>query len=87
MPIKKKKPMKRRRPRMVFRKKRCEFCLNKTVSIDYKDIVKLQKYTTERGKILPSRISGNCPRHQRQLAGAIKRARFIALMPYIAGYK
>jgi len=71
----------------MFRKKTCDFCRNKSLVIDYKDIARLQKFTTERGKILPNRISGNCPKHQRQVAAAIKQARFITLMPYIAGYR
>lgn len=72
---------------MAFsRRKRCKFCLDKVEDIDYKDINRLERFTTERGKILPSRISGACARHQRVLARAIKRARIIALMPYIAGY-
>ena len=70
-----------------MRKKVCEFCRNKSISVDYKDLARLQKFTTERGKILPNRISGNCPRHQREVSRAIKRARTIALLPYIAGYK
>jgi len=52
--------------------------------IDYKDVAKLKKYISERGKILPRRISGNCAKHQRQLTVAIKRARHIALLPYTA---
>jgi len=90
MPIKKKfKGKGKRRPskKWPFRKKVCEFCRAKTKTIDYKDVAKLQKYTTERGKILPNRVSGNCPKHQREVARAIKRARAIALMPYIAGYR
>lgn len=75
-----------RRPMLYGRKKRCKFCLDKVEDIDYKDISRLERFTTERGKILPSRISGNCARHQRVLTRAIKRARVIALMPYIAGY-
>jgi small subunit ribosomal protein S18 len=66
------------------RKKRrqCNFCADKIESIDYKDLVKLRRYVTERGKILPRRITGNCAVHQRQLTVAIKRARIMALMPY-----
>ncbi len=69
-----------------FRKRRkvCNFCVNKVEAIDYKDVNKLKKYITERGKILPRRISGNCARHQRQLTTAIKRARNVALLPYTA---
>ena len=58
--------------------------MDKVTSIDYKDIVKLRRYTTERGKILPRRISGNCAKHQRQLTLAIKRARNIVLLPFTA---
>lgn len=64
------------------KKKICSFCMDKAVSIDYKDINKLRKYVTERGKILPRRISGNCAKHQRQLTEAVKRARNIALLPF-----
>lgn len=66
------------------RKRVCTFCADKTEDIDYKDINKLKKYITERGKILPRRITGNCARHQRQLTRAIKRARQVALLPYSA---
>lgn len=64
------------------KKKVCNFCVDKVESIDYKDVNKLRKYVTERGKILPRRITGNCARHQRQLTRAIKRARNVALLPY-----
>ncbi|AKA71270.1 30S ribosomal protein S18 [Clostridium carboxidivorans P7] len=64
------------------KRKICSFCMDKAESIDYKDINKLRKYVTERGKILPRRISGNCAKHQRQLTDAIKRARNIALLPF-----
>lgn len=64
------------------RKKICTFCANKSAVIDYKETDKLKKYITERGKILPRRISGNCAKHQRDLTSAIKRARNIALLPY-----
>ncbi|HEX3011879.1 MAG TPA: 30S ribosomal protein S18 [Syntrophomonadaceae bacterium] len=66
------------------RKKRrqCNFCADKVENIDYKDLFKLRRYITERGKILPRRITGNCANHQRQLTVAIKRARFMALLPY-----
>jgi small subunit ribosomal protein S18 len=66
------------------RKRVCAFCADKSKSIDYKDINKLKKYVTERGKILPRRISGNCSKHQRELTTAIKRARQVALLPYSA---
>jgi small subunit ribosomal protein S18 len=65
-----------------MKKKICSFCMEKAVHIDYKDINKLRKYITERGKILPRRISGNCAKHQRMLTESIKRARNIALLPF-----
>ncbi len=65
------------------RKKVCAFCADKIDYIDYKDVNRLRKYTSERAKILPRRISGTCAKHQRQLQLAIKRARHIALLPYI----
>ncbi len=68
----------RRKPK----KKVCAFCVDKVAEIDYKDIAKLRRYVSERAKILPRRISGNCAKHQRQLTVAIKRARHIALLPY-----
>lgn len=64
------------------KKKICSFCADKSSTLDYKDIHKLKKYITERGKILPRRISGNCAIHQRDLTQAIKRARHVALLPY-----
>ena len=64
------------------RKKVCVFC-GKDSAIDYKDVNKLKRYISERGKILPRRITGNCAKHQRALTIAIKRARHIAIMPYV----
>lgn len=64
------------------KRKVCAFCVDKADSIDYKDVAKLRKYVTERGKILPRRISGTCAKHQRQLTDAIKRSRNIALLPF-----
>ena len=66
------------------RKKVCQFCADKTETIDYKDVEKLKKYVTERGKILPKRITGTCAVHQREVTRAIKRARIVALLPYTA---
>ena len=66
------------------RKKVCIFCADKIAHIDYKDTMKLRKLTSERGKILPRRITGTCAMHQRQLTQAIKRARQVALLPYIS---
>lgn len=66
------------------RKKRrqCNFCADKIEHIEYKEVPRLRRYITERGKILPRRITGNCAHHQRQLTVAIKRARTMALLPY-----
>ena len=66
------------------RKKVCQFCADKTEAIDYKDVEKLRKYVTERGKILPKRITGTCSIHQRAVTTAVKRARIVALLPYVA---
>lgn len=65
-----------------FRRKPCRFCIEKAASIDYKDINLLRNFITERGKILPTRITGNCALHQRRLTTAVKRARAIGLLPY-----
>ena len=69
--------------RVVHRRKKvCAFCAENVNEIDYKDIKKLSRYVSERGKILPRRITGTCAKHQRALTTAIKRARHVALMPY-----
>ena len=78
-----KERMDRNRSRRPKRKV-CAFCVDKVEHIDYKDVAKLRRYVTERAKILPRRISGCCAKHQRQLTVAIKRARYIALLPYTA---
>ena len=65
------------------RKKVCSFCVDKVEHIDYKDVAKLRRYLSERSKILPRRMTGVCAAHQRQLTEAIKRARHIALLPYV----
>jgi len=65
------------------RRKVCTFCVDKIRVVDYKDAGRLRRFLTERGKILPRRISGNCANHQRQLTRAIKRARQLALLPYV----
>ena len=72
------RPMNNRRRRKV-----CIFCADKVEFIDYKDSAKLKKFISERGKILPRRISGACAKHQRELQNAIKRARHMALLPYV----
>ena len=66
------------------RRKVCQFCADKTPFIDYKDAAKLRKYISDRGKILPRRMTGTCAMHQRQLTDAIKRARHIAMLPFTA---
>ncbi|MBP3653256.1 MAG: 30S ribosomal protein S18 [Clostridia bacterium] len=74
-----------RRPRgRKPRRKVCQFCVEKVQHIDYKDVLRLRRFTSERGKILPRRMTGTCAKHQRQLGTAIKRARTIALMPYVS---
>lgn len=66
------------------RRRVCRFCVDKAQHIDYKDIARLHNYITERGKILPRRVSGNCAKHQRMLTEAIKKSRVVALLPYTA---
>ncbi|MEW5762420.1 MAG: 30S ribosomal protein S18 [Bacillota bacterium] len=73
-----------RRERGKKKKRICTFCVDKIEEIDYKDVARLKKFITERGKILPRRISGNCAHHQRKLTVAIKRARIMALLPFVA---
>ena len=75
-----------RRPRPRGRKPRrkvCSFCVDKIEYIDYKDVARLRRYMSERAKILPRRVTGTCARHQRDLTTAIKRARQIALVPFV----
>ena len=74
--------MDNRRRGGMRRRKVCQFCAEKTSEIDYKDVETLKKYMTERGKILPKRLTGTCAMHQRELTKAIKRARIVALLPY-----
>ena len=73
-----------RPPKRAPKKKVCTFCVEHIDDIDYKDVAKLRKFITEKGKILPRRMSGVCAKHQRPLAVAIKRARQMALLPYKA---
>ena len=73
----------RSKGKTYFRKKVCRFCASKA-KIDYKDADNLRRYMTERGKILPRRITGTCAKHQREVAKAIKRARSIGLLPFVA---
>jgi small subunit ribosomal protein S18 len=72
------------RPIRRSRKKVCSFCVDKIEHIDYKDVNRLRKYISERAKIIPRRVTGTCARHQRDLTTAIKRARQVALLPYVA---
>ena len=74
----------RRKKRIFPRRKVCRFCADSSMIIDYKDSKLLKHFTSERGKIIPRRITGNCAKHQRELTAAIKRARQIALFPYLA---
>lgn len=67
------------------RRKVCAFCQNKDSKIDYKDVKKLQRYLSERGKILPRRVTGTCAKHQRALTIEVKRARIMALIPFVKG--
>jgi small subunit ribosomal protein S18 len=73
-----------KRPKRMPKRKVCLFCADKSESIDYKDVAKLRKFITEKGKILPRRQTGVCAYHQRQLTTAIKRARQVALLPFQA---
>ncbi|HET9554086.1 MAG TPA: 30S ribosomal protein S18 [Anaeromyxobacteraceae bacterium] len=73
------------RGRGFGRRKVCRFCADKTLKVDYKDQQALKYFLTERGKIIPRRISGNCAKHQREVATAVKRARMLAILPYTAG--
>jgi small subunit ribosomal protein S18 len=67
-----------RRPK----KKVCSFCVDKVEQVDFKEVIRLRRYISERGKMLPRRVSGNCAKHQRQLTTAIKQARIMALLPF-----
>ena len=75
------RPMNRNRR---SRKKVCAFCVDKIAQIDYKDVPRLRRFLSERGKIIPRRVTGTCARHQRQLTTAIKRARHLAFLPYVS---
>ena len=75
------RPMNRNRR---SRKKVCAFCVDNIAQIDYKDVPRLRRFLSERGKIIPRRVTGTCARHQRQLTTAIKRARHLAFLPYVS---
>ncbi len=74
----------KKRPQVHHKKRVCAFCAEGSEPLDYKDVARLRKYVSERGKILPRRSNGNCAKHQRVLTIAVKRARHLALMPYVA---
>ena len=78
--VKEEKSFKKKRP---SRRKVCAFCMDKATEIDYKDVNKLKKYITEKGKIISRRQTGTCAKHQRELTTAIKRARTMAYLPYV----
>ena len=79
------RPERPERPRgRKGRRKVCSFCVDKIDTIDYKDVARLRRFVSERAKILPGRVTGTCARHQRELTVAIKRARQIALMPFVS---
>ncbi|HBE72581.1 MAG TPA: 30S ribosomal protein S18 [candidate division Zixibacteria bacterium] len=84
--IKRNKPTGPRERRPSYRKV-CKFCMEKAEDINYRDDKKLRHFMTERGKIVPRRVSGNCARHQRLLSVAIKRARHLALLPFISEHR
>jgi small subunit ribosomal protein S18 len=76
------RPRRGGKPRYVPRRKVCAFCVDKVEHIDYKDAARLRRFLSDRGKIEPRRKTGTCARHQRKLTEALKRARFLALLPY-----
>jgi small subunit ribosomal protein S18 len=71
---------------VLRRRKECKFCGDKVVAVNYKDDKRLRRFLTERGKIMPRRITGTCARHQRQLTRAVRRARILALMPFVSDH-
>jgi len=73
----------RKRKQFYVRRKVCRFCVDSKLAIEFKDVTTLRQFVTERGKIIPRRISGNCARHQRHLTRVIKQARLLALIPYV----
>ena len=79
--MKKKKELKK--PRKILKKRPCRLCRNKVEALDYKDVDLLNKFVSDRGRIITSRITGNCAKHQRMVARAVKRARIAALLPVV----
>jgi small subunit ribosomal protein S18 len=86
MPQRERGPARPVRRRAIGRRKVCRFCADKTMLIDYKDARMLGTFLSERGKIIPARITGNCAGHQRHLTVAVKQARTVALLPYKSAY-
>lgn len=82
MKVRTRKPTRKSGMSFAFRKRVCRFCTDKVLKIDYKDVKTLENFVRERGRIVSSRSSGVCAKHQRQLTRALKQARFIALIPY-----
>jgi len=82
MRVKIKRVVKKRDILATVRKKFCRLCVDKTKALDYKDVRRLEAFIKERGKIVSTRISGNCAKHQRMVAEAIKKARYLSLLPY-----
>ena len=80
------RPSRKKKDRRPVRRKKCKFCLDRVEHIDYKDERRLRRFMTDRGKITPRRITGTCARHQRMLAAAVKRARIVALVPFVREY-
>ena len=78
------KPRREKEDKAPRKKRVCRFCDSKDIYIDYKDEKRLQRFITEQGKIIPKRITGTCARHQRQLVQSIKRARHLALLPFVS---
>lgn len=74
----------RKKPRLIARKRTCRFCADKKLTIDYKDAKALSPFISERGRLTPRRLTGNCAKHQRDVTAAVKRARILAIIPYTA---
>lgn len=72
-----------KKPRKIFKKKPCRLCRDKAKSVDYKDIALVSRFVSDRGRIISSRITGNCAKHQRMVANAVKRARIASLLPFV----
>lgn len=80
------RPSRKKKERRPVRRKKCKFCLDRVEHIDYKDERRLRRFMTDRGKITPRRITGTCAKHQRMLSAAVRRARIVALVPFVREY-